>query len=123
MMHVDPEDEALEARLRAYRPASPPERLREAVLGLAARRGSRRLPGWLTLAALLLLAITLRWSARSDAALGSERASVALLPSPLVLGASRDPRTAAVLLQFAERWRPPEPMRAPIDPSVFRGER
>jgi hypothetical protein len=85
--------EALESRLRAYRPSGPPEGLRNAVIGFRGPRHAIR--GWLAIAALLLIAITLRWGARTGAVEDDEWVD----PSPVVLtpgNGSVDPLAAAI---------------------------
>lgn len=123
MTKVDPENEALEARLRAYRPVGPPERLREAVLGLTTGRRPVRLPGWLTLAALLLLAVALRWSARSDVAIVSERMPDVLLLATPSLGAGFDRRVARAPRESAGERRRRGFTRAPMDLRIMGVER
>jgi hypothetical protein len=122
MTSQDQEDEALEAQLRAYRPAGPPEHLRQAVLGLPAGRRSGRVPEWLTFVALLLLALTLRWSARSDAVFSSGHSAASAIPSPRANDGLYDSRAFA-LHQVVEEWRGLESVGMPVDPSILRGER
>jgi hypothetical protein len=60
-MSVPLDDDAVEARLRVYRPARAPAELRERILRVAdAETVQTRLPRWLTLAALLLVALAIR---------------------------------------------------------------
>ena len=125
MTVVEPEleDEALEARLRAYRPVGPPQHLREGVLALAPGRSPARTPGWLTLAALLVLGITLRWSARSDVATAAAGTPGALLLVPSTIAAGIDPRVAGILLRAVDERSRAESRGAWMDPRIMGVER
>jgi hypothetical protein len=124
MTEIDPETAAIEARLRSYRPAAPPETLRAKVL--AGASGSRRpaAPGWLTLAALLFLAVALRWSARSDLAAASGRTRGAPLPFVTTPPMELDPgRSLAILQRLGQRPDRPDTLEPLVDFAIPGGAR
>ncbi len=124
MTDLDPETAAVEARLHSYRPAAPPEALRAKVL--AGDPGPRRptVPGWLTLAALLFLAVALRWSARSDLAAASGRAGSAPVPFVTTSPMGLDPdRALATLQRLARRADQPDPLGPLVDSPIAGGAR
>ena len=113
MTGMDLEEGALEARLQAFRPTGPPDRLRGVVLGAGTGRPAG-VSAPLALALLLLLALTLRWSARSGLVADSPWAGVVpevARPSELAVGI--EARTVEEWLRSAKGSRP---RRQPIGP-------
>ncbi len=116
MSDLDPESADVEARLRSYRLAAPPARLRDRVLSGAPATRRPSVPGWLTLAALLLLAVALRWSARSDLAAAFDGTGSAPVPFATPGATGLDPDRALAALQLrAEGPRQPDPLRSLVD--------